>query len=211
MKAKWITLTLAAILAAAVTAVSLTACGSEDTASVAESAVVSETAAEIAETTVVSETAAEETASVADSETESATESTEAPAESAAQPATQPATPMQVSTGATAQQPQTTAPATPAPQNHAPLYRQQWVVDKAAWTEEQPVYETKTAAICNYCGADISENPTKHMKDSLTSGGQCGSYSVKPIQIQTSTKTIYHEEQGHYESVLICGGCTGTH
>ena len=208
MKAKWITLTLAAILADAVTAISLTACGSEDTSSVAESAIVSETAAEIAETT---EPAAEETASVADSETESATESAEAPAESAAQPATQPATPVQVSAGATAQQPQTTAPATPAPQNHAPLYRQQWVVDKAAWTEEQPVYETKILSICNNCGADITGFAPKHCADSLGSGGQCGSYRTEPRQVQTGTKTIYHEEQGHYEQVLVCAGCTSTH
>lgn len=205
MKAKWITLILAAILAAAVTAVSLTACGSEDTASVAESAVVSETAAEIAETT---EPAAEETATEPAAET--ATESAEAPAESAAQPATQPATPVQVSAGATAQQPQTTAPAAPAPQNHAPLYWQQWVVDKAAWTEEQPVYETKILSICNTCGEDITGNTREHTKQH-TLKEEGGSWHTEPRQVQTGTKTIHHEEQGHYESVLICGGCTGTH
>ena len=196
MKAKWITLTLAAILAAAVTA-----CGSKDTASVAESAVVSETAAEIAETT---EPAIEETATEPAAET--ATESAEAPAESAAQPATQPAMPVQVSTGATAQQPQTTAPATPAPQNHAPLYRQQWVVDKAAWTEEQPVYDNDERSICNTCGADITGFSVKHLIDTDHSG-----YHAEFKQVQTGTKTIQHEEQGHYENVLICGGCTGTH
>ena len=203
MKAKWITLTLAAILAAAVTAISLTACGSEDTASVAESAVVSETAAEIAETT---EPAIEETASVADSETESATESAEAPAESAAQPATQPATPVQVSAGATAQQPQTTAPATPTPQNHAPLYRQQWVVDKAAWTEEQPVYSTVEKVYCSECGVDITGHAGEHLDETMHSG-----YYSKGVPCQTGNKTIYHEEQGHYEQVLVCGGCTGNH
>ena len=209
MKAKWITLILAAILAATVTAVSLTACGSEDTASVAESAVVSETAAEIAETTVVSETAAEETAT--EPAAESATESVEeAPAESAAQPATQPAMPVQVSAGATAQQPQTTAPAAPAPQNHAPLYRQQWVVDKAAWTEEQPVYETKILSICNTCGEDITGIAVEHTKQHVLNK-EGGSYRTEPRQVQTSTKTIYHEEQGHYEQVLVCAGCTGTH
>ncbi len=203
MKAKWITLILAAILAAAVTAVSLTACGSEDTSSVAESAVVSETAAEIAETT---EPAIEETASVADSETESATESTEAPAESAAQPATQPAMPVQVSTGATAQQPQTTAPAASAPQNHAPLYRQQWVVDKAAWTEELPNYKNEIVWICNTCGADITTDVYGHIDTTMHSG-----YHNDVKKVQSGTYTVNHPEEGHYETVLVCGGCTGTH
>ena len=198
---------MAAILAATVTAVSLTACGSEDTASVAESAVVSETAAEIAETTetVIEETATEPAA-------ESATESTEAPAESAAQPATQPAMPVQVSAGATAQQPQTTAPAAPAPQNHAPLYRQQWVVDKAAWTEEQPVYATDIRVICNTCNADITEqNVAYHVKDHTLKGEATGGHREEPRRVQTGTKIINHPEEGHFENVLICGGCTGTH
>lgn len=209
MKAKWITLILAAILAATVTAVSLTACGSEDTASVAESAVVSETAAEIAETTVVSETAAEETAT--EPAAESATESTEAPAESAAQPATQPATPVQVSAGATAQQPQTTAPAT-QPQTHAPIYTQRWVVDKAAWTEEQPVYATDIRVICNTCNADITEqNVAYHVKDHTLKGEATGGHREEPRRVQTGTKIINHPEEGHFENVLICGGCTGTH
>ena len=207
MKAKWITLTLAAILAAAVTAVSLTACGSEDTASVAESAVVSETAAEIAETTetVIEETAAEP---AADSETESATESTEAPAESAAQPATQPATPVQVSTGAAAQQPQTTAPATPAPQNHAPLYRQQWVVDKAAWTEYKPVYDNKEVHVGNQSGTIITGDPNEYLLDNTN--GDTGWHSEWK-QTLVRTDVINHPEEGHFENVLICGGCTGTH
>ena len=201
MKAKWITLTLAAILAAAVTAVSLTACGSEDTASVAESAVVSETAAEIAETT---EPAIEETATEPAAET--ATESAEAPAESAAQPATQPAMPVQVSTGATAQQPQTTAPAASAPQNHAPLYRQQWVVDKAAWTEELPNYKNEIVWICNTCGADITTDVYGHIDTTMHSG-----YHNDVKKVQSGTYTVNHPEEGHYETVLVCGGCTGTH
>ena len=202
MKAKWITLTLAAIL---VTAVSLTACGSEDTASVAESAIVSETAAEIAETT---EPAVEETAT--EPAAESATESAEAPAESAAQPATQPATPVQVSAGATAQQPQTTAPATPAPQNHAPIYRQQWVVDKAAWTEYKPVYDNDERSICNTCNADITGNEREHTKQH-TLKNEGGSWRSEWKSSLVRTDVINHPEEGHFEDVLICAGCTGNH
>lgn len=199
MKTKLIALTLTAVLAAAL--VSLTACGSSDTASVAESA-TSETASAATSdiTSAIGETATD-TESVEETTAQAATE----------QPVAQPEKPVQTSTGTAAQQPQTTAPATPAPQNHAPIYRQQWVVDKAAWTEELPVYETKILSICNNCGADITGFAPQHCADSLGSGGQCGSYSVKPIQIQTGTKTIQHEEQGHHESVLICAGCTGTH
>ncbi len=207
MKAKWITLTSVAILAATVTAVSLTACGSSDTASVAESAVVSETAST---TTSDATSATGETAT----DTESATESTEEATTQTAteQPAAQQEKPVQTSTGATAQQPQTTAPAAPAPQNHAPLYRQQWVVDKAAWTEEQPVYATDIRVICNTCNADITEqNVAYHVKDHTLKGEATGGHREEPRRVQTGTKIINHPEEGHFENVLICGGCTGTH
>ena len=202
MKTKLIALTLTAVLAAAL--VSLTACGSSDTASVAESA-TSETASAATSdiTSAIGETATD-TESTAESTAETTTQT------ATEQPATQPAMPVQVSAGATAQQPQTTAPATPAPQNHAPLYRQQWVVDKAAWTEEQPVYQQKAVDICNNCGADVTENPGAHGQEHALKG-EGGGHHTELRQVQTGTKTIYHEEQGHHESVLICAGCTGTH
>lgn len=197
MKAKWITLTLAAILAATVTAVSLTACGSSDTASVAESA-TSETASAATSDITSTTTANSET------DTESAEETTAQAATE--QPVAQPEKPVQTTnTGATAQQPQTTAPATPAPQNHAPLYRQQWVVDQAAWTEELPVCTSKEVAVCNHgCGV-IDGNIEQHMLDKLHG------WHSEVIQVQTGTRIIQHEEQGHYEQVLVCAGCTGTH
>ena len=198
MKTKLIALTLTAVLAAAL--VSLTACGSSDTASVAESA-TSETASAATSdiTSAIGETATD-TESVEETTAQAATE----------QPVAQPEKPVQTSAGATAQQPQTTAPATPAPQNHAPLYRQQWVVDKAAWTEEQPVYQQKAVDICNNCGADVTENPGAHGQEHALKG-EGGGHHTELRQVQTGTKTIYHEEQGHHESVLICAGCTGTH
>ena len=99
---------------------------------------------------------------------------------------------------------------TPAPQNHAPIYKQQWVVDKAAWTEEIPVWGNKEIAVCNTCGADISGIAAQHTKEH-TLAGEGGSWRSEVIKVQTGTRTIQHEEQGHYENVLVCGGCTGTH
>ena len=101
-------------------------------------------------------------------------------------------------------QPET--PAQPQPTVHDPIYTQQWVVDQAAWTEEVPVWGNKTIWICNTCGMDITDDVYGHI-DTTMHGG----YSSKVIQIQTGTKTIYHEEVGHWENVLVCGGCTGTH
>ncbi len=197
MKTKLITLTLTAVLAAAL--VSLTACGSSDTASVAESATSETASAATSDAT----SATGETASGIESAAESTAEATTQTATE--QPAAQQEKPVQTNTGATAQQPQTTTPATPTPQNHAPIYRQQWVVDQAAWTEELPVYTPKEVAVCNHgCGV-IDGNIEQHMLDKLHG------WHSEVIQVQTGTKIVQHEEQGHYESVLICGGCTGTH
>ncbi len=199
MKTKLIALTLTAVLAAAL--VSLTACGSSDTASVAESA-TSETASAATSdiTSAIGETATD-TESVEETTAQAATE----------QPVAQPEKPVQTSTGTAAQQPQTTAPATPAPQNHAPIYRQQWVVDKAAWTEELPVYSTVEWAMCTTCGEDITGNTSSHIKEHALKGEAKGGWKSEFKQVKTGTNTIYHEEEGHYEQILVCGGCTSSH
>ena len=105
-------------------------------------------------------------------------------------------------------QPET--PVQPQPTVHAPIYEQKYVVDTPAWSEEVPVWGNKEIAVCNTCGADITNNIVQHTKEH-TLKGEGGSWSSKVIQIQTSTKTIYHEEVGHWENILVCGGCTGTH
>ena len=101
-------------------------------------------------------------------------------------------------------QPET--PVQPQPTVHAPIYKQQWVVDTAAWTEEVPVYSVDERSICNTCGADITGYSVQHILDTEHSG-----YHSEVKQVQTGTKQIYHEEVGHWENVLVCGGCTGTH
>ena len=200
MKTKLIALTLTAVLAAAL--VSLTACGSSDTASVAESA-TSETASAATSdiTSAIGETATD-TESTAESTAETTTQT------ATEQPATQPEKPVQTNTGTVAQQPQTTAPATPAPQNHAPIYRQQWVVDKAAWTEYKPVYDNKEVHVGNQSGTVITGDPNEYLLDNTN--GDTGWHSEWK-QTLVRTDVINHPEEGHHESVLICGGCTGTH
>ena len=93
---------------------------------------------------------------------------------------------------------------------HAPIYTQQWVVDTAAWSEEVPVWGNKEIAVCNNCGADISGNTVAHGREHALKG-ESGGHHSEVIKVQTGTKTIYHDEVGHWESVLICNGCTGTH
>ena len=103
------------------------------------------------------------------------------------------------------QQQQTAAPA-PQPQVHAPVYKQVWVVDQAAWSEEVPVWGNKLVWICNTCGADITDDVYGHIDITMHGG-----YHDNMIKVQTGTQTIHHDEVGHWESVLVCGGCTGTH
>ena len=100
----------------------------------------------------------------------------------------------------------TTTQPDPQPTVHAPIYKQQYVVDKAAWTEEVPLWGNKEISVCNTCGADITGFSVQHLLET-----EHGGYHSEVIKVQTGTKTIYHEEVGHYESVLVCGGCTGTH
>lgn len=58
------------------------------------------------------------------------------------------------------------------------------------------VYEYRD--ICNNCGADITGNTSKHMEDSFLAGGNCQSYSTKPVvvqqawdeQVASGTKTV---------------------
>ena len=77
-----------------------------------------------------------------------------------------------------------------------------WVVDKAAYTYEEPVYETQNRAICYGCGADITDNIDAHMEAHALSGDGA-SYGVQLRQVQTGMKTVSVPEQGHYETQTV--------
>ena len=74
------------------------------------------------------------------------------------------------------------------------------VVDKEAYTYEEPIYEKQKRAICNDCGADISDN-LDHIFDEIKNNSSAkGSYSVKTVNVQVGTKTVTVPEKSHYET-----------
>ena len=84
------------------------------------------------------------------------------------------------------------------------------VVDKKAYTYEEPIYEKQKRAICNDCGADISDN-LDHIFDEMKNNSSAkGSYSVKTVNVQVGTKTVTVPEKSHYETKIEVVGrkCT---
>ena len=86
--------------------------------------------------------------------------------------------------------------------NHPAVTEKVWVVDKEAYTYEEPIYEKQGRAICNDCGADITDDIYNHSKNHALNGGN-GSYSVKKISVQVGTKTVTVPEEGHWETKTI--------
>ena len=67
------------------------------------------------------------------------------------------------------------------------------VVDKKAYTYEEPIYEKHDRTICNRCGADITDN-LEHIFE-------CNSnYHNEWRDIQVGTKTVTVPEKFHYET-----------
>lgn len=99
----------------------------------------------------------------------------------------------------------------PQPVWHEPVYESRWVVDQAAWDEivSEPIYAEVSRAICNGCGADITDCIDEHGYNAMMSGNMsCGSYHVATETVQTGTNnyTIHHDEVGHWEQVLVQEG-----
>lgn len=67
------------------------------------------------------------------------------------------------------------------------------VLVQAAYDEQVPVTEMKEFAICNNCGADVTANPTAHMKNSLLNGGNCGGYHSEWREVITGYNTVHHD------------------
>lgn len=67
------------------------------------------------------------------------------------------------------------------------------VLVQAAYDEQVPVTEMKEFAICNNCGADVTANPTAHMKNSLLNGGNCGGYHSEWREVVTGYNTVHHD------------------
>ena len=67
------------------------------------------------------------------------------------------------------------------------------VLVQAAYDEQVPITEMKEFAICNNCGADVTANPTAHMKNSLLNGGDCGGYHSEWREVVTGYQTVHHD------------------
>jgi len=67
------------------------------------------------------------------------------------------------------------------------------VLVQAAYDEQVPVTEMKEFAICNNCGADVTANPTAHMKNSLLNGGNCRGYHSEWREVITGYNTVHHD------------------
>lgn len=67
------------------------------------------------------------------------------------------------------------------------------VLVQAAYDEQVPITEMQEFAICNNCGADVTANPTAHMKNSYLNGGNCGGYHSEWREVVTGYQTVHHD------------------
>ena len=83
------------------------------------------------------------------------------------------------------------------------------VVDKEAYTYEEPIYEKHDRTICKVCGADITDNCSEHNKQHALNGEPVSYHNVW-VNVQVGTKTITVPEKSHYETITEVVGrkCT---
>ena len=88
---------------------------------------------------------------------------------------------------------------------HPEQTEQVWVVDREAYSYEEPVYEWKMCQICYGCGMEVGNSVmtdaerANHMGLHHLNGEPTGYYGEQR-QIQVGTKTVEVPEQGHYET-----------
>ena len=73
------------------------------------------------------------------------------------------------------------------------------VVDKKAYTYEEPIYEKHNRTICKVCGADITDNCSEHNKQHALNGEPVSYHNVW-VNVQVGTKTVTVPEKFHYET-----------
>lgn len=89
---------------------------------------------------------------------------------------------------------------------HEPVIEMVWVVDKEAYTETIPVYETVPAVRCHGCGQIFYSQEDMDAHGDVSAYDSCGGYSSDYQQVQVGTTEVYHEEEGHWEEVVIQEG-----
>ena len=91
--------------------------------------------------------------------------------------------------------------------NHPAETKKIWVVDKEAYSYEEPVYKTVNyGAICWGCDQVLDgmsmEEIRNHMKAHHANGEETGYHSGNRT-VQTGTKTVNVPEEGHYETQVV--------
>ena len=88
---------------------------------------------------------------------------------------------------------------------HPPVTEMVWVVDKEAWTETVTTTQTVEAVRCHGCQQKFTDSDSfwAHAYADVT--GTCGGWSSDTVTIETTTE-VYHEEEGHWEEVVVQEG-----
>ena len=63
------------------------------------------------------------------------------------------------------------------------------VLVKDAWDEQVPIKEMQEFAFCTTCGANITDNPVKHLENSLN----CQGYYTDWLEVTTGYNTVHHD------------------
>lgn len=91
---------------------------------------------------------------------------------------------------------------------HPAETKQVKIIDREAYSYEEPVYEKKWSMICWGCGADVgNDNMTtaqrdEHMYQHILNGEPDGYYSGYTT-VQVGTKTVNVPEESHYETKIV--------
>ena len=86
---------------------------------------------------------------------------------------------------------------------HPAETKQVWIVDQKAYTYERPVYEEVERAICNNCGADITDCLDEHMIEHALNGTGKYGYRGEWVEMQVGTETVTVPEKGHWETQVV--------
>lgn len=91
------------------------------------------------------------------------------------------------------------------------------VVDQAAYDEQVPITEMKEFAICNDCGADITNlgqaGISDHICDHMINDTGNGGYHSEWREVVTGYQTVHHDAVTHTETVTTgyrCSTCGAT-
>ncbi len=91
-----------------------------------------------------------------------------------------------------------------APRRWVEETEQMWIVDREAWSESIPVYETREVSVCNVCGVEITGNVSAHAKKHMLAGEGSG-HRTEVVQILVGHETVERPEEGHWETVVVGG------